>query len=550
MKGHKKQRCEKTRVLHIDEDTKYTGSVYDNKPSGHGILQSTEVTYEGYFLNGKRHGYGCQTFVSGRVYEGEWSFDLFHGKGKLISETGNVYEGSFHTGTYHGYGCLTKSDSSYQGQWNHGTFHGQGIHKTNLGTYQGSFRYNLRHGRGKWTDSLSNEYNGEWNKGLRSGYGVYTTALSVYKGFWAKDLQSGRGEWTHKLRGRYDGEWKRGKRHNKGTHVWPDGTEYSGGWSYGKRTGHGILKWTDGSFYKGFWLRDEYNGSGVLSFNGKSRFVGNFSHNSREGIITEFCEDGQESTGPWVNDLRHGTFQEDSGRVLYIWNRKVSFDSLKKAERSVSNLIRKKDYDGARVVLEHHSELICWETFWKHDHDGYLVCLLKPEAIIETIQKKAWKLFRSKRYTMLENLVKQCPHDALEKANEQASELFDSLSHEFTANPWMVRDQSYSKTTRKELLRGLFLGEFGRCDARDPFTRLPLTKRSGKYLSKDRTKAKEIYTRFMKAVNAKPTIRELAVSFELQDFEELLKNAREANDRETIRRIMKDRNEYIKQTKC
>ena len=152
MKGHKKQRCEKTRVLHLDQDTKYIGSVYNNKPSGHGILESSTFKYEGYFLNGKRHGYGRQTFVSGRVYEGEWNFDLFHGKGKLIMQTGNVYDGFFHTGTYHGYGSLTKSDSSYEGQWNHGTFHGYGVHKTNLGTYQGSFMYNLRHGRGNWTD--------------------------------------------------------------------------------------------------------------------------------------------------------------------------------------------------------------------------------------------------------------------------------------------------------------------------------------------------------------------------------------------------------------
>ena len=216
------------------------------------------------------------------------------------------------------------------------------------------------------------------------------------------------------------------------------------------------MEWPDGSFYKGFWLKDEYNGSGVLSIEGKSRFEGNFSHNLREGIGIEIFEDGKRSTGPWVNDVRHGTFEEEDRRVLYIWNRKISFDNLKMAERSVHNLIKANDYEGARVVLEYQSDLIHWQTFWKHDHDGNLVYLLKPEDIIRTIQKKAWKIFVSKRYTMLENLVKQCPHDALQKANEQASELFDSLSHEFTANPWMVREQSYSKKTRKELLRGLF----------------------------------------------------------------------------------------------
>ena len=37
----------------------------------------------------------------------------------------------------------------------------------------------------------------------------------------------------------------------------------------------------------------------------------------------------------------------------------------------------------------------------------------------------------------------------------------------------------------------------------------------------------------------------MARSFDVQDFEECLKNAREANDRETIKRIMKERNEYL-----
>ena len=49
----------------------------------------------------------------------------------------------------------------------------------------------------------------------------------------------------------------------------------------------------------------------------------------------------------------------------------------------------------------------------------------------------------------------------------------------------------------------------------------------------------------MAEIGTKPCIREIARSFDLQDFEELLKNAREANDRDTIKRIMKERNEYI-----
>lgn len=550
MKGHKKQRCQKEVLQLLDDNTKYIGSVYNDKPSGHGILQMDGCVYEGFFLNGKKHGRGRLTFDSGISYKGDFQFDLYHGHGMLTLQNGSTYEGSFHTGTYHGHGHLTTNVSSYKGGWHHGTFHGHGVHKTNVGTYDGNFAYNLRDGHGKWIDRHLCSYDGEWKKGVRQGYGAAMDTRSIYQGFWDRDLQAGRGTWTHKMLGTYVGEWKRGKRHKKGVHTFTDGTIYTGSWSYGKRTGHGVLKWANGSFYKGEWLKDEYSGHGTLHYEGESSFVGTFRHNMREGIFSEIRTDGTESRGPWINDLRHGTFEDEGSTRLYIWNSLTSYKDLKAATISIHQMFRSKDHEGARVVLEHHPKLIRWKTFWKYDNGGQLVHLLKQEDIISILKQKSWDIYQNKRYELLENLVRQCSSQSLEKASEHAPELFDALSKEFTANPWMVRDQSYSKTTRKELLRGIFLGDFGRCEPKDPFTRLPLTKRSGKYLSKNKKKARDIYSRFMKSVNAKPTSREMARSFDLQDFEESLKNAREANDRETIKRLMRERNEYITQTKC
>ena len=51
----------------------------------------------------------------------------------------------------------------------------------------------------------------------------------------------------------------------------------------------------------------------------------------------------------------------------------------------------------------------------------------------------------------------------------------------------------------------------------------------------------------MNAIGSSQNIRDIARSFDVQDFEELLKNAREANDRDTIKRIMKERKDYIEQ---
>ena len=547
MKGHKKQRCVGIKMLYLEDGAKYIGTVYEDKPSGHGILEKEDLTYEGFFLAGKRHGTGTEIANNGRKYEGEWRTDLYHGKGTLQLQNGNLYDGSFHTGTFHGHGKFTTENSSYEGQWNHGTYHGHGIHQTPAGTFEGEFYYNVRHGNGSYTETDGSIYTGTWRRGLKEGRGIYTTIDGTYTGNWVHDHRSGHGRWVSKRHGIYVGQFKRGKRHRKGTQTYPDGTVYSGGWSKGYKTGHGTQTWPDGSSYCGFWIKDQYNGSGTLTLEGTS-FKGSWEYGKREGEFEEFSQDGSVSTGPWINDARHGTFKIEEKRILYIWNTRVEFESEAAARASASRLMKSHDYQGASVILKHIPALITWIFFWKYDFRGILVHLLPTDAILHILQKHSWKIFKTKRYEFLERTFARLSDD--DNISEKVPELFDIITKDFVANPWMVRDQSYSKETKNKLLKGIFLGEFGRCPPKDPFTRLPITPKSGTFLGnkQNKKKAKQIYTRFMAEIGTKPCIREIARSFDLQDFEELLKNAREANDRDTIKRIMKERNEYIQQT--
>ncbi len=547
MKGHKKIKCSQIKVLIFNDGSKYVGSTYDDKPSGKGVLDFPEGTYEGEFVDGKRNGHGIETLLSGKKYEGNFQRNLYHGEGKLMLEDGSMYIGHFDNGTYHGRGTLTHTESSYSGEWNRGTYHGEGTYITPQGTYKGQFYFNVQHGHGTFADIYGGKYTGKWRRGLREGHGILTTQDGSYVGNWSKDMQSGHGKWTSKNHGVYIGQFKHGKRHKKGSQTWPDGTTYTGGWSKGKKTGYGIQKWTDGSSFEGFWLKDKYNGSGTLKLSDGSSFKGEWEHNKREGIFTEIRPDGTISIGYWNNDLRHGTFKINDQRVLYIWNSEVSFDTLEAAKRSCIKMNRVHDYEGTRVILEHYPKICTWNFFWKYDKKGINLYLLEKKEIVKALKRCAYKLFKDKRYIFLENLMKQCPEDSLITVHEKCEELFDTLSKTFVPNPWMVKQQSYSEETKHKLLSGIFLGEFGRCPPKDPFTRLPLHKNSGTYLSKHQKKAKNIYKRFMKAIDEQPTIREMARSFDVQDFEELLKNAREAGDRDTIKKIMKERNEYIQQ---
>ena len=59
----------------------YGGKYKSDLPNGKGLMiYSNKDQYAGFWLNGKRHGYGEFSFPDGRIiYEGMWENDLYHG---------------------------------------------------------------------------------------------------------------------------------------------------------------------------------------------------------------------------------------------------------------------------------------------------------------------------------------------------------------------------------------------------------------------------------------------------------------------------------------
>ena len=549
MKGHNKKQCLKSQRLELEDGAIYEGTIYAGRPSGRGRLVSQELTYNGEFRDGKKHGYGVERDTNGYQYSGTWQNGLYHGQGELQKSNGSTYKGTFRCGTFHGIGTLVRGETTYTGHWCHGTYHGEGTLHILTGTYEGIFYYGVQHGEGTFTDKRGNIYSGRWRKGLRHGQGIYTTDDGTYTGKWLRNLESGFGRLVSKTTGVYVGEWKRGLRHNQGEQIYPNGTRYNGGWSRGKKTGHGVQEWNDGAVYRGFWLNDEYNGRGTLTI-GKKSFSGVWSEGQREGVFVETREDGSTSKGTWVNDLRHGTFEEN-GKVLYLWGRVTSFRHANAARRTAIRLLKAKDYIGAEAVLHHFPAILNWTFLYKNDLQGAMLYLVDNETILIWIKKYAWLMFRKKRFLFIEAMMKQIPTDKFEYCSEQCTELFDQLSRDFVANPWMVHNISYSEATRKKLLAGLHLGDFGRCPPKDPFTREILTPESGKYLS-DIPKgiSKKIYATFTKYIGKKPEIRQMAYEFDLQDFETHIQNARDAKDIKTLRRLLLERDAFIKRQKA
>ena len=66
--------------------------------------------YVGEHKNGKRHGQGTYTYVSGNKYVGEWKYGKRHGQGAFTFANGDKYIGEYKDGQKNGLGVYTYSD--------------------------------------------------------------------------------------------------------------------------------------------------------------------------------------------------------------------------------------------------------------------------------------------------------------------------------------------------------------------------------------------------------------------------------------------------------
>jgi len=94
--------------------------------------------------------------INGDRYEGDFSFNKRHGKGRLWYDNGNEYTGEFSNHKLNGQGTLVmKSDRmSYTGEFVNNEFHGKGVLTFNLKQpneyqYKGNFDHGLRNGEGE-----------------------------------------------------------------------------------------------------------------------------------------------------------------------------------------------------------------------------------------------------------------------------------------------------------------------------------------------------------------------------------------------------------------
>jgi hypothetical protein len=219
---------------------------------GKGVFEyKNGDVYYGMFAAYMRHGDGlCSYNVSEgageealgaafRKYDGEWSLDMFDGKGQLELVDGSTYKGYFKEGVLHGDHPARQTyanGSFYEGQFQHGRKHGRGawmdvdIRGT---TYLGDWESNQMHGEGILEMQDGYMYNGTFVHGACTGHAKIRYAVaqgdSISEPAW------------------YDGEMVDGYRHGTGTFRMPYMNGIRGAW------------WE----YSGLWENDEMVGKVV-----------------------------------------------------------------------------------------------------------------------------------------------------------------------------------------------------------------------------------------------------------------------------------------------
>jgi hypothetical protein len=230
----------------------YVGSWFDTW-SGYGI-------FEGYFLDGKRHGKG--RFVAnenGHSYIGEYRKDKKNGFGIGFFFSGKKYTGEWKDDIYNGLGTLENNGQLYEGEWKEGERDGKGkLTFANGDVYEGQWIKGEREGRGKLTFANGDVYEGQWIKGEREGQGNLTFANGdSFEGDWLAGQESGFGIYreiySEGVSRKYEGNWKDGFKDGQGIETLSDGTKYDGMWKRGYFHGFGILTFNNGNFFSGEW---------------------------------------------------------------------------------------------------------------------------------------------------------------------------------------------------------------------------------------------------------------------------------------------------------
>jgi hypothetical protein len=250
------------------------------------ILEETGDIYLGYWnLQGEREGYGKLVKNDGILIEGYWEPNGYCKYGRYFFPNGTYYEGNLknnlpdtyyeNTNNFENFNLLNYNKGKlklfeneiYNGEWEYGKFNGKGLlFISNKSKYEGEFKDSLFSGQGNLLYSDIDEYNysykGQFEKSKFEGEGYFKLTnnknkveeIEDYNGLWKNGLPNGNGIYNWKSGNRYIGFYLDGKKKGQGKYIFNSGNSYFEGiWSNGKPNGKGFLMLDNNLKVSGVW---------------------------------------------------------------------------------------------------------------------------------------------------------------------------------------------------------------------------------------------------------------------------------------------------------
>jgi len=206
------------------------GCVSGNCSDGWGKYQYDGGYYDGFWVQGKKDGYGLYKWVGTGKYIGSWKKDQMQGYGVYIADNEDNIAGWYANGQLNGVGYTVTGDVWEQGIYTNGTLTTPyTFYTTESDTGCTAGDCNNKYGRYKWDNGDS--FTGFWQNG--SMYlGTYTFANGdKYSGTFNKENQfDGFGRYFYENGGYYGGEWLNGNYEGKGYYHDKDYKRQIGMW--------------------------------------------------------------------------------------------------------------------------------------------------------------------------------------------------------------------------------------------------------------------------------------------------------------------------------
>ncbi len=200
----------------VTNTTTGEGCVSGNCKDGWGKYQYNGGYYDGFWVNGKKDGYGLYKWVGTGKYIGSWKKDQMQGYGVYIADNEDNIAGWYANGQLNGVGYTVTGNVWEQGIYTNGnltTSYSFVATGNDSGCTAGDCEN--KYGRFNWDNGDS--FTGFWKNG--SMYlGTYTFASGdKYSGTFNKENQfDGFGRYFYEDGGYYGGEWLNGTYEGKG----------------------------------------------------------------------------------------------------------------------------------------------------------------------------------------------------------------------------------------------------------------------------------------------------------------------------------------------